>query len=300
VGPVIEIPAEFVRWTVAREGERGRAWIAALPGLVAHCLDRWQLRPDGPVRHGFTAVVLTVRRDDGAGAVLKVSWVDEDSRWEPHALAAWAGRGAVALLDRDDAAGALLLERLDPARTVRELDGVAAAAVAGRLARRLAVPPPAGLPRLAERAARWAEELPGQWRRLGRPLDRAALDAAVATCRELGPDQPELLLHGDLVFDNVLRGEREPWLVIDPYGLVGEPAFDAAKLLGNRWSELTARGDLRGAVDDRLAAYADGAGVDVERARRWAQARLLRDALWCREHQPDAVPYVDALVDVLG
>jgi hypothetical protein len=53
---------------------------------------------------------------------------------------------------------------------------------------------------------------------------------------------------------------------------------------------------------DRLtaAAFAGCAGVDVQRARRWAQAYLVEQALWCREHQPEVVAYVDRLVDLLG
>jgi streptomycin 6-kinase len=84
-----------------------------------------------------------------------------------------------------------------------------------------------------------ADELPAAWERLGRPIAASSLTEAVTTCHELGPEQPDLLLHGDLTFDNILRADREPWLVIDPYGLAGEPAFDAASLLTNRWSELT-------------------------------------------------------------
>ena len=107
------------------------------------------------------------------------------------------------------------------------------------------------------------------------------------------------MLHGDLHFTNILRSDRAPWLAIDPSVLVGEPAFDVAKLLTNRWADLAAQPDLRTAVVARVAAFVEGAEVDVDRARRWAQARLVNDALWCREHQPDAVPYVDALAAVL-
>src|SRR5262249_19891728 len=147
------------------------------------------------------------RGADGGGAMLKLAWPGAGPH-EADALAAWAGRGVVRLLARD-AGGALLLERLDPARSLRELDGVAAAGVAGRLCRRLAVAAPAGLPRLADAAAAWADELPREWERLGRPLARRVIDAAVAAFQELGPDQPDLLLHGNLHSVNVLRGERE-------------------------------------------------------------------------------------------
>jgi streptomycin 6-kinase len=121
----------------------------------------------------------------------------------------------------------------------------------------------------------------------------------VAACREFGPDQPDTLLHGDLVFDNILRAEREPWLVIDPQGLRGEPAFDGAQFLGNRWSDHAACGDVGASVRRRLAAFADGAQVEYERTRRWAVARLTVDALWCREHQADAVAYVDTMIEAL-
>jgi streptomycin 6-kinase len=296
---VIDVPSEFAARTITREGDAGRAWIDRLPGVVAAYVERWGLTPDGPVMHGYVGIVLPVVRPGGEPAVLKVSWLDGDDYWEAHALAAWNGRGAVRLLEHDDPAGVLLLERLDPARSARALAGVDASAVAGQVCRRLAVPAPPGMPRVEDLAARWIDELPRDWERLGRPFPRRWLDAAVASCRELGPGQPGLLLHGDLVFDNMIRAEREPWLVIDPDGLVGEPAFEAAPFLSNRWSELTAQPDLRAAVRARLAAFVDGAGVDFERARRWAHVRLVSEAIWCREHQPDAVWFVDALTEVL-
>jgi streptomycin 6-kinase len=39
------------------------------------------------------------------------------------------------------------------------------------------------------------------------------------------PSQP--LLATDLHAGNVLRADREPWLVIDPKPFVGDPAYDA-------------------------------------------------------------------------
>jgi streptomycin 6-kinase len=297
---MIRVPDAFAAFIVASHGEAGRAWIDRLPAAIDTCLERWSLVQDGPVLYGYVGIVLLVARADGGPAVLKLSWLDEASRWEPHALAAWNGRGAVRLLDRDDAAGALLLERLDADRSVRELGGMAAAAVIGRLCRRLDVPAPAGLPRLEDLAARWTEELPADWERLGRPFSTHVLETAVDTCRTLGPGQPDRLLHGNLQFSNVLAAEREPWLVIDPNGLAGEVAYEAAAFQTARWAELAAQPDLRIAVRDRLAAFADAAGADPERARRWAHVHMVCEALWCREYQPEAVARVDAVIEALG
>jgi streptomycin 6-kinase len=298
---IVEIPARFVATTLESRGEAARSWLAELPGIIEDCVDLWALTLDGPVWHGFMGVALPARLVGGESVVLKVSWVDEQTRWEPVALAAWNGGGAVRLLARDDTRGAMLLERLDPSRTVRELEGTDAAVTLGQVCRRLAIPAPPDttLPRVCDLAKRWEQELAQTWERLGRPLTRPILESAVATCRELGAGQPDTLLHGDLVFDNILRAEREPWLVIDPQGLRGEPAFDGAQFLGNRWSDHVACGDIGASVRRRLAAFADGAQVEYERARRWAVARLTVDALWCREHQADAVAYVDTMIEAL-
>jgi streptomycin 6-kinase len=293
------VPAEFAERIAGQHGDAGRAWIDELPAVVESRLDRWALTPDAPALHGYVGMVLPVLRADGGRAGLKVSWLDGARCWEADALAAWDGRGAVRLLERDDAAGVMLLEWLDPDRSVGELDRLAAAAVVGELCGRLAVPAPPGLPSLEETASRWIEALPRTWERLGRPFDRRRLDGAVETCRELGPDQPRRLLHGNLRFGHVLRAEREPWLAIDPNGMAGDPAYEVAPLLGQLCSGLAAEPDQRAAVRARLAAFTDAAGVDFERARRWAQAYHVDSALWCREHQPDVVAYVDRLVGLL-
>jgi len=298
--PQLIVPAEFAERIAGQHGDAGRAWLEGLPAVLESHLDRWALAPDGPAMHGYAGMVLPVRRAGGSRAALKVSWLDGDRCPEAVALAAWDGRGAVRLLERDDAAGVLLLEWLDPDHSVAGLDRMTAAAVVGEVCRRLDVPAPVGLPSLEETAARWAEELPAAWERLGRPFDRRWLDAAVATCRELGPGQPCRLLHGNLRFGHVLRSEREPWLAIDPNGMAGDPAYEVAPLLGQLCAGLAAETDRRGVVAARLGAFTDAAGLDVQRARRWAQAYLVESALWCREHQTDAVPYVDRLVGALG
>jgi len=294
------IPAEFADRIAEQHGAAGVAWIDSLPDVLDAHLESWAVVPDGPAMHGHDGVVLPVRRRDGSPAGLKVSWLEAGRCSEADALGAWDGRGAVRLLERDDAAGALLLEWVDPTRTVGELDRLAAAAVAGALCRRLAVPAPPGLPGLEDVAARWVDELPGAWRRLGRPFDRRWVDDAVATCRELGPHQPRRLLHGNLRFGHILRAEREPWLAIDPNGMAGDPAYEVAPLLGQLCAGLAAEHDRRAAVRDRLAVFADSAGVDARRAGRWAHAYLVEQTLWCREHQPDVVPYVDRLVQLLS
>jgi streptomycin 6-kinase len=77
----------------------------------------------------------------------------------------------------------------------------------------------------------------------------------------------EFVLATDLHAGNVLRAERQPWLVIDPKPFVGDPAYDATQHLFN----CSAR--LRSDPEGTIRSFADRLGVDHERVRLWTFAR---------------------------
>lgn len=281
---MIDVPEEFVHSTVGREGAVGAAWLAELPGIVEELLEQWRCARDGEVMHGGVGVIVPVRRRSGESAVLKVSFPHPGNVHEPDAFVAWGGRGAVLLHERDDERFAMLLERVRSSTLAQVADGDEVAAVAGRLNRRLAVPAPPGLPRLSEQAGAWEARFREDARELPHAMPPRVLDAAVATVRELGPDQPDALVHGDLHARNILRADREPWLAVDPKGYAGDPAYDAGTLLKSRALTLLAADDLRGAADRVLDVFSEAAELDRERVRRWAQFHAVEAAFWGRRH----------------
>jgi streptomycin 6-kinase len=54
----------------------------------------------------------------------------------------------------------------------------------------------------------------------------------------LASTQQEMLLHGDLHHTNILTAGRQPWLAIDPKGVIGEPAYEASVLCTIRYPQL--------------------------------------------------------------
>lgn len=277
------IPEPFAQEISEREGEPGRAWLDALPGLVDHALATWGLTPSGPAMHGAVGVVVPVRRADETAAVLKISFPHPGNVAEPKALVAWAGRGAVRLLEHDAEAFAMVLERAG-SYSLRDVhDAVDRVVVAGRLNRRLAVPAPEGVPSLKVVADDWAMEIDSRHRKLRAPLADRLVGRAIETCRELAADQPDLLVHGDMNFSNILRGGREPWMVIDPKGWAGDPAYDAVNLLRDRWPTMARQADLEDTLSYQLAAFAEAAELDRARVVRWVQACAVKDALWSVE-----------------
>ena len=87
-------------------------------------------------------------------------------------------------------------------------------------------------------------------------------------------------MHGDLHFGNVLAGRREPWLVIDPKGFAGDPCYEPAPMLWNRWDELAASGDIGAALRERFYALVDAAGLDERRCRDWVVVRSMIGVSW--------------------
>ncbi|MFF1420292.1 aminoglycoside phosphotransferase family protein [Streptomyces sp. NPDC058280] len=281
---MIAVPEAFVRSTVEREGAPGAAWLAELPGIVADLLEGWECAPDGEVMHGGVGVIVPVRRRAGGTAVLKVSFPHPGNVHEPDAFAAWRGRGAVLLHERDDERFAMLLERARTSTLAEVEDSDEVATAAGRINRRLAIPAPPGLPRLREQAATWEEQLRKDTKELTHALPGHVVDAAAATVRELGRVQPDILIHGDLHARNILRADREPWLAVDPKGYVGDPAYDGGTLLKTRALTLLAADDLRTAVHRLLDIFAEAAELDRERVQRWAQLHAVQAAFWGRRH----------------
>jgi streptomycin 6-kinase len=145
--------------------------------------------------------------------------------------------------------------------------------IASALLRRLTVPAPPLVRTLRAEAVRLTGKLPAEWARLGRPLPKRLLDAAVVGCRELGPDAGSRLVNQDLHYQNVLAGTREPWLVIDPQPIAGDPEYGVIPLLWNRFEEST--------VEKRFAAVTEG--LDTDRARAWTLVRAVENWLWAVE-----------------
>ncbi|MFF4421774.1 aminoglycoside phosphotransferase family protein [Streptomyces sp. NPDC001549] len=281
---MIETPEAFTHCTVEREGAAGAAWLAELPGIVDELQSRWECVPDGEVMHGGVGIIVPVLRRDAEPAVLKVSFPHPGNVHEPDAFEAWGGRGAVLLHERDDERFAMLLERVRTSTLEGVEDGDEVVTVAGRLSRRLAVPAPAGLPRLREQADSWEDQLRRDQKELTHAMPRYVVDAAVATVRELGRTQPDVLIHGDLHARNILRADREPWLAVDPKGHVGDPAYDGGTLLKTRALSLIGAEDLGKAVHRTLDLFVEAAELDRERVRRWAQLHAVQAAFWGRRH----------------
>jgi len=276
----------------AVRGPEWAAFVDRLPGLLRDLLAEWGLVVDGPPTHGYCALVVPVLAD-GAEAVLKVAFPDDESEHEALVLQHWGGRGAVRLLRADPHRRALLLERLQ-SRDLTELWDVEACEVVGGLYGRLHVPAPPQLRTVASYVQQWTAALAALPR--DAPIPRRLVEQTQSLARDLtaDPGGAGRIVHGDLHGENVLAADREPWLVIDPKGMSGDPHYEPAPLLWNRWEEVVDSGNVRDAVRRRFHAVVDAAGLDEHRARDWVVVRMVLNAHWAIEDAREADRKPDA------
>ncbi len=217
--------------------------------------------------------------------MLKLGWPDPEHEHEALGLQRWGGRGAVRLLAADPHRWALLLERLDPTDLMAVPD-LEACEVVGALYARLHVPAPPQLRPLTAYVARWTDQLAGLPR--DAPVPHRLVEQAVSLGRDLvaDPASTGVMVHADLHHMNVLAGQREPWLAIDPKPVSGDPHYEPAPMLWNRWAEVVASGDVRAAVRRRFHTLVDTAYLDEDRARDWVVVRMLHNAMWELEDHP--------------
>lgn len=277
----IDVPDVFAA-SYGAHGAEARAWIAELPRLGGEFLDRWELRLDGPPAYGMASLVLPVLRSDGTSAVLKLQQLREETVGTAAGLEAWNGNGIVRLLDHDENSATQLLERLDAARPLSLIadDTTALQILAELMARLTSVPAPTGLRRLSDIAAAMLDQVPRAVPALRDPAEQRLVRTCASAVAELMGEPGDRLLHWDLHYDNVLAGEREPWLAIDPEPLAGDPGFELLPALDNRWDEVEATGDVTRAVLRRFDLLTEVLGLDRNRATGWTLGRVLQNALW--------------------
>ena len=265
-----------------RKTPEREAWFDHLPDVLRKLEHLWALTPDAPLdgEEPSCSYVAAVLSANGTPAVLKIAMPHMEGEHEIHGLRFWGGDPTVRLLKADDDLRALLLERCKPGTTLRVLAEYDQDVVISGLLRRLWRSPSTPHPfrSLSTLTECWTNETLAQveqWPDVG--LVREGLQLF----KELPRNATKaVLLATDLHAGNVLRAEREPWLVIDPKPFVGDPAYDATQHLLN----CTRR--LRSDPDRTIRSFADLAGLEHERVRLWTFARAAAEPRedWGNDH----------------
>jgi len=283
---MVVIPSRFARTQVELYGTAGAEWLKRLPILVAECEQRWSLTvgaPFDPLSYNYVAPAV---RAEGTDVVLKVGFPNPELLAEMDALKIYAGRGIVQLLEADHDQGVMLLERLKPGTPLSGImDDQRATSIAVQVMRQLWQPVP--FEHSFPTVEKWAAGLKRLRLRFDGgtgPLPAHLVEEAERLFEELigSMDEP-MLLHGDLHHDNILAAERQPWLALDPKGLVGEPAYEVGALLRNQLPQDLKTPQASRILRRRIDQFAEELGFDRQRLCAWGLAQAVLSAWWSIE-----------------
>lgn len=289
----MKIPESFAQRVEGAFGKRGEVFLHALPTLIDEAVARWQLKSLRPAEHLSYNFILYARRD-GAAVVLKLGVPDRELTSEIHALRAFAGRGAVRLLDGDPGRGMLLVERLKPGiQLTSVIEDAEATQIAAYVMLALLRPAPmdGGLLQLRDwfqGFQRFRTEHGGSG-----PLDAALFQQAEKFAQEIMREEHRpTLIHGDLHHFNILSSGSN-WVAIDPKGVVGPAAYEVGPFLMNPIGKISRRPNAAELMRNRIAILGEILGIEKERIRRCGLTHAVLSAVWSVEEGGDWKPAME-------
>lgn len=262
-------------------GEKSKQWLDDLPKLITQVEATYGLLNLKPVEALSYNYVLTGFQGSKA-VILKLGLDIDGFKREAAALMAFSGFGVVAVLSENT--GLLLLECAVPGVSLKsyfpENDDEAINITANVIKRlhKAPIPNTHAFPHIKD----WLMALDKDW---------AIPEAYLQKARKLR-DQlfktagtnagTNVLLHGDLHHDNILQNDDD-WLVIDPKGLIGEPAYEVAAFIRNPIPELLNHADAPNIIHNRITRFAEALELPAKRILDWCFVQSLLSWVWALE-----------------
>lgn len=251
-------------------GQEGQSWLNRLPDTIQSVAEYWGLSDIQAVPN-MSYNYVAKGKQKIKPVVLKVSCDKELIESEYLALKHFNGIGSIAVLDKNEAWNALLLDQAIPGRSLKDIDAGKAIPHYAGIVRQLASIKKPG--QSFEYAGKWAmaidrisdPRIKREWLQKAKKLRNFLLNST----------EPEYLCHGDLHFDNIIQ-HNDTWVSIDPKGVMGEMAFEAAAFdLPNK--------NIERCID----ALANALNLNKSRLLGWIFLRIIISTQWFIEDNGD-------------
>ena len=261
--------------------DKGKQWLADLPQLVLHLKVTHGLSNLNPFKHLSYHYVLSGFQGMQP-IVLKLGLDTHTLKREAAALKAFAGFGVVKVLA--DSEGMLLLEGAVSGLSLRsyfsdrDQEAIDITCECLKQLHQAPIPSDHRLPHIKDwlLALDKALDIPTDYLHKARRL-RDELIATIAT---------PTLLHGDLYHDNILQHAKS-WLVIDPKGVIGEPAYDIAAFIRNPIPDLLDHHHVSSIIDKRINEFAQTLKLSQQRIINWCYVQAVLAWGWALEDNCD-------------
>ena len=258
-------------------GEKGQAWIAGLPQIVAAISSKLDLRDLIEVNNLTYNYVLSGFQGDNP-IILKLGLDHGLLNREAFALKCFAGYGVVKVLAEDE--GMLLLERAVPGTSLRsyfpdqEHESIEIASRVMKKLHQASIPTAHNFLHIKD----WLKALDKDW-----PIPDGYLKKSQKLRDQLLQSaKPDVLVHGDLHHDNILQNGDE-WVVIDPKGVIGERSYEVAAFIRNPMPEVLNQADAPNIILNRITHFAELLELPSQRILDWCFVQAVLSWAWALE-----------------
>lgn len=284
INETFDLPQKFIQTITGMFGKKGGEWLGKLPEIVEVIAKNWSLNVGKPFANLSYHYVAPCVCKDGSEAVLKIGFPEERREFfsEVKMLRLYGGDGAVRILRSDDGLYAMLLEKVNPGVSLGELclkDDEHAVAIAAGILKKIVRK--AGSDVDFHLLENW---IAGFQKAKNTEFPTEIIEKAQNFFADLaGGGAEKFLLHGDFHHENILSAGREPFLVIDPKGLVGSIGYDIGVFLNNHrnWLEGVPRQEEK--LGRSVNQFAEAFETSESELRKWAFIQLVLSAWWTFE-----------------
>ncbi len=298
------VPDTFVATLRNVHGQHGIDWCARLPVHLRTLATQWDLElgPAYPLSYNY--VCRATLRHSGTAVVLKTAPHNPEFATEVAMLQHYNGHAAVAILAVDQINSAFLMTAADPGTRLADGhltdDDQTYAAALLMQSSWSTYHGDVALPTIHQQAmvlTTLARTHPGAVEHIG----MRHVEAAIARAQQLHQPSDDVALHGDLHHENILR-RGASWVIIDPKGVIGNPAAECAAFLRNPARLLDSGVDIVALTIRRIDLLSSVLAIPAATIAGWNYALMVLSAWWCYEEE-QTVParvmsYVDAFARV--
>lgn len=282
---VEKLPRKFTEVILGAFREEGMRWIERLPQIIGELEKNWSLKIDKKpfpnLSYHYVAPCLCA---DESEAVVKIGFPGEAAYIlnEVKMLKFMNGGRLVKLLRFDEKRFAMLLEKLTPGENLKTVcldDDSKAVEIAIKTMKKFWRKPPENHD--FQMLEKWFDGL----------MEAERINFAPEYTRKAltffeklnAPADSQMLLHGDFHHENILSAEREPFLAIDPKGIVGNIGYDITVFLINHANWLAGKPDFQEKLDDAIGKFSEAFEIEPQDLRKWTFAHSVLSAWWTFE-----------------
>jgi len=267
---------------ISSQGSFGLNWIKNLPNTIQALADKWSLKNIRPVENMTWNYVGRATSEKYGSVILKISCTSESIKEEITALKHFSGYQIAELFNVDSTLNALLLREANPGRSLCEVarsDTENSLKIYTCVVNSLISTPQTNQSKF-KTVSHWLQALDHANTKL--LPDQYLKYAIKLKNRLLSEVKHQFVLHGDLHLDNIIE-DKTSWISIDPKGIVGPIAFEAAKFDFCTFEELKNDKNVPELFEKRTKTLASYLNINHQTLKDWVYVRNMLAASWAVE-----------------